>query len=281
MTSWFEGGEPIGSLPLDERSWQFGDGVFETIAVREGRPRFVDWHLERARIGCSRLGIEPPSTDTLAEQVLAGIGKTKVDTTFATLKLVISGGRSPRGYARMPEASAEVYVGVFAASAIDATSYLEGVRVRLCNTRLARQPQLAGVKSLNRLEQVLARNEWRDPGVFEGLTFDTEGALVCGTMSNVFIVDDKALVTPDLSHAGVAGIMRRCVSENAINAGVDIVTRPIGMHEVLTSREMFLTNSQIGIVPVREIAGRDLEIGATTRRVMKMVRDAGVTEITC
>lgn len=281
MTAWFLGGSPVDGLPLGDRAWQFGDGVFETIAIRDGAPRFLDWHIERALTGCTRLGIDSPAPERFTADISSALKATSVDTQFAVLKLVITAGQSPRGYGRRAGAEPRLYVGVFSSLPLADACYLDGVRVRICNTRLARQPQLAGIKSLNRLEQVLARNEWQDTSIFEGLTFDTDGSLICGTMSNVFLVEDMALVTPDLSHAGVAGIMRRSVMEAANTAGIDCVVRPVGEDELLDGRELFLTNSQFGVLPVRELSGQHLSIGTTTRKLMRCVRDTGVSEIAC
>ena len=281
MTTWFSDGTPVDALDFDDRAWQFGDGVFETIAVRNNAARFLDWHIERALTGCRRLGIEAPVPEKLQQAVLDAVDAAPIDTDFALLKLVVTAAGTPRGYRRAVPAESRHYAGVFASAPVAARHYEQGVRVRLCNTRIARQPQLAGIKSLNRLEQVLARNEWDDDGIFEGLTFDTDGRLICGTMSNVFIVEDNALVTPDLSHAGVAGIMRRKLIETADEAGAKVEVAAIDRERLAGSAEVMLCNSQFGILPVRDLDGRELMPGAITRQLMRAVRDAGVGDIAC
>ena len=153
--------------------------------------------------------------------------------------------------------------------------------MRLCATRLARQPRLAGIKSLNRLEQVLARNEWTDRSVFEGLTCDTAGTLICGTMSNVFIVTDNEIVTPDLSHAGVAGIMRRKVIETAHRQDIPVAVRPIPVEALDAAGEVFLTNSQFGVLPVSRVDDRAFAVGALTQSLMAMLSNEGIGELAC
>ena len=152
--------------------------------------------------------------------------------------------------------------------------------MRRLATRLAEQPALAGIKSLNRLEQVLARREWDAGEIFEGLTLDTSGRLICGTMSNVFLVDGDRLLTPDLSRAGVNGIMRRKVLETLAAMGADVDVADIDGRVAGRCAEMFLTSSQYGVVPVAEIDGRRLDVGATTRSLMGVLADAGFPELT-
>ena len=280
MTQWISNGESQDGLPLDDRAWQYGDGLFETIAIRDRETRFLDWHLERLATGCARLGIELPDTSAVETDIETALRHTGTDPGFAVAKLVVTAGRGPRGYAR-GAARAMHYVAVFASKCLAPRLYRDGVAVRLCNTRLSQQPQLAGIKSLNRLEQVLARNEWDDPAIFEGLTCDTAGGLICGTMSNVFIVADKEIVTPDLSRAGVAGIMRRKVLEIAHQHDIRVAIRPIRRESLSDVREIFLTNSQFGLLPVRALDRRALEVGDQTRALSAMLVDAGIEEMAC
>ena len=279
MTNWFRDGIAIDAIAPDDRSWQFGDGLFETIAIREGQPRLLDWHLERCLVGCRRLGIDEPGV-AMSHSVRRALEGADADTEFATLKLVVTAGGSPRGYQRHGDAS-RCYTAVFPSVPIAESHYRSGVRVRLCNTRLARQPQLAGLKTLNRLEQVLARQEWSGADVFEGLTRDTAGHVICGTMSNVFIVEDKALVTPDLSAAGIAGIMRRKVIETAHDGNIEVSVADLDLTRLKRADEVFLSNSQFGVVPVRELADRTLVPGAVTREIMQALKTNGIGEIAC
>ncbi len=280
MSAWISNGEVCDGLPFDDRAWQYGDGLFETIAIRDGKPRLLAWHLERLAMGCARLGIEAPATTSLEMDIAAALRTAAIDCHHALAKLVVTAGQGPRGYARS-SAHANHYVAVFERRRLEARHYRNGVAVRLCNTRLAQQPQLAGIKSLNRLEQVLARNEWDDVSIFEGLTCDTAGNLICGTMSNVFIVADNEIVTPDLSRAGVAGIMRRKVLEIAHQHDIPVAVRPVPRESLADAKEMFLTNSQFGLLPVSNLGGRTLEVGSHTRSLSGMLVDAGIEDMAC
>ena len=147
----------------------------------------------------------------------------------------------------------------------------QGIRVRVCELRLAEQPRLAGLKHLNRLEQVLARAEWADPAIAEGLMLDTAGRVVCATMANVFAVIDGALVTPALDRCGVAGVARAEVLATQVRAQV----RDLRLDELLDADEVFLTSSVRGILPVQAVGDKVFAPGPVTRALQRHWRDLG------
>ena len=277
MTDWFAGGERRASIPVNDRAAHYGDGVFETIAIRDGAPRLWNYHAERLATACDRLGIDAPDMAVIAGDVHDAISKTTADRAYATAKIIVSAGTGPRGY-RRPGGPASVLIGLSGGQPLPGLSYADGVAVRLCNTRLAIQPQLAGIKSLNRLEQVLARNEWNDDSVFEGVTLDTDGRVICGTMSNVFLFQDKRLVTPAITRCGVSGVMRRHVLTIAEEAGIDCDVRDVLPGELVASDGMMLTNSLIGAVPVREFEGRHIGCSATAKTLQELLLNSGIKE---
>ncbi len=148
----------------------------------------------------------------------------------------------------------------------------QGVRLFPCATRLAEQPLLAGLKHLNRLEQVLARGEWQDPAFAEGLMRDQSGRVIEGVYSNLFLLKDGVLTTADLSRCGVAGVMRAEVLEQARRLGISCEVRDIGYDELLGADEVFLCNSLYGIWPVRELAASVWPAGPLTRKLQALVR---------
>jgi 4-amino-4-deoxychorismate lyase len=149
----------------------------------------------------------------------------------------------------------------------DREAMREGVRVRIADLKLAENPSLAGIKHLNRLEQVLARLEWDYAQIAEALLFSGSGALVSGTMSNVFLVQGGRLLTPRLDRCGVAGVMREVVGSLAAGAGVDCERCALDLEDLNRAEELFLTSALTGIRPVVEIAGRRIAIGPVTRRL--------------
>jgi 4-amino-4-deoxychorismate lyase len=278
VSDWFENGAPAATIPVDDRAVQYGDGVFETIAIRSGRPRYWGLHMARLADACRRLSLALPATSILERDFDRALTRTTVNIGFATAKIIVTAGVGQRGYARSRGAPVRALIGIFPNRPLDATLYADGVSVRLCDTPLATQPRTAGVKTLNRLDQVLAREEWRDPGIFEGLMCDADGRLVCGTMSNLFAVRDAQVATPRLSRAGVAGIMRRRIIDLLAANGIDCDERDMPKDELDDMHELFICNSQFGVLPVRRCGVRRFAVGEVTRSVMAMLADKEVPE---
>ena len=278
MTQRFRDGQPCHSVAADDRGLQYGDGLFETIAIRAGAPRLWHYHVERLRTGAERLGISAPDEATIRAQLDAALGQTQTDTKRCVAKILLSAGTGQRGYRRASSGTASLITGISAAREIEDTRYLDGVELRLCRTRLAPQPQLAGMKTLNRLEQVLARNEWQDDGVFEGLTLDTDGRVICGTMSNVFLVSGQQFLTPAITRCGVSGVMRRHVLALLHGAGIDCQVRDVEADELWAADGVFLSNSQFGILPARRCDAHDWPVPEVFRRLADMLRDSGIHE---
>jgi 4-amino-4-deoxychorismate lyase len=245
---------PMAISPMD-RGLAYGDGVFRTLAVSGGKPEFWRRHMAKLAADCAALGIAAPDAALLAAaaRMLLKAGAQ------AVLKIIVTRGVGGRGY-KPPDAAAPTRIVLRApwpAYAPDMATV--GVALRLCETRLGLQPRLAGVKHLNRLEQVLARAEWSDPAIAEGLMQDSDGRVVEGVMSNLFVVKGGEVATPDLTRCGVAGVMRGLLLESARVAD-------LALSEVRGADELFLTNSLIGLWPVRQFDGRAYAVGPVTRR---------------
>ena len=278
MSEWFCGGDRVDSMPIDDRAAQYGDGLFETIAIRKGKPRLWPLHRERLLTSCDRLGLPMPDPEVVHAELLTALAATDIDTGHAAAKIMVSAGIGPRGYRRADNPAATVRIGLFDAQPLARKSYRDGIRSRICQTRLAPQLRLAGMKTLNRLEQVLARAEWTDPDIREGLMVDPEERLICGTMSNVFVVVDQSLATPAITRCGVSGVMRRHLLAELRQQNIECAVRDIELSEALAAQEVFVTNSQLGVVPVRQIESRDYPVGDVTRRVMRIAADSGIAE---
>lgn len=260
--AWLDG-RPTESLLLTDRGLHYGDGLFETLPVLVGRIPLLDAHLERFRAGCLRMGFPLP-----AEEVLRGeLRAASAGQARAVLKLMITRGSGGRGYRPPAKPSATRILLRYPWPEYPAAWAEQGVCLRVCKTRLGTNPALAGLKHLNRLEQVLARSEWTEDQAFqEGLMLDGEGIVVEGTMTNVFASPGEGLLlTPDLSRAGVAGVMRGHLIEQAKHAGVRVDQQRFDLTEILEKREIFLCNSLIGVWPVAELDGRHYAPGPMTR----------------
>lgn len=260
-------GREGGQVPAFDRGLLYGDGLFETIRFASGAAPLWARHMCRLGDGCARLGVPPPEPGLLADEarrVLAGDGD-------AVVRITLTRGPGERGYAPPANPQATRIVAAHPAPTIPADWYQRGIRVRSCEVRLALQPRLAGMKHLNRLEQVLARAEWSDPDVVEGLLFDHVGHLISATAANVFGVQDGVVVTPALDQCGVAGVLRA----ELLDAFPLTVVRPITRDEAMRMDEIFVCSSVRGVLPVREWDGRTLRIGAATRAAQAHWRALG------
>ncbi len=278
MMQWFRDRRPCDSMAADDRGLQYGDGLFETIAIRDGAPRLWDYHVERLCTGAERLGIAAPEEATLRAELDAALGQAQADKKRCVAKILLTAGTGRRGYRRDVGGTASLLTGISAGRPVEDVRYRDGVDLRLCRTRLAAQPQLAGMKTLNRLEQVLARNEWQDDAIFEGLTLDADGRVICGTMSNVFLVSGQQLLTPAITRCGVSGVMRRHVLALLHGAGTDCQVRDVDAGELWAADGVFLSNSQFGILPARRCGTHDWPVPDVFRRLAAMLRDSGVRE---
>ena len=259
-------GHEAGAVSVRDRGLHFGDGLFETIACRNGRARFLELHLARLARGCERLGLEFTAWEPLRAEI-AALARGEP----AILKLILTRGEATaRGYAPASAGPTRILLRQ-PWPAEDPQLAHAGVVVRIATLELGENPRLAGLKHLNRLEQVLARAEWSDPSVQEAVMFSSSGRLVCGTMSNIFILAGERLMTPRLDRCGVQGVMRQVVLREAARAGIGVGECDLGREALAQATEAFLTNARIGIWPVRELAGRSLAVGARTRQLQGLL----------
>lgn len=245
-----DGVEDAG-VPADDRALAYGDGIFRTLEIRAGVARHWPEHYAKLAADCARLGLSCPAEPTLASD----IQRVSSRTSDCTLKVIISRGSTVRGYVYSHESSPRRIVIASPPAGYPAAYSTQGVRVRRCRLRLAQQPALAGVKHLNRLENVLARAEWTDPEIAEGLLLDTDGHVIGGTMTNLFIAKAGTLVTPKLDRCGVAGVTRQRAMSEAAHLGVPCHVADISWNDVLGADEAILVNSLAGAWSVREIDG--------------------------
>lgn len=267
MASYLVNGLPARSVDAGDRGLMYGDGVFRTILTRAGRP--LNWarHLRLLERDCGVLGLPCPDAGLLVEEI-AGVAPGD-----CVVKVVVTRGTGGRGYAVPPDARPTRIVAAWPAPADRLIAARDGVRVRRCDMTLAIQPRLAGVKSLNRLENVLARAEWHDPDIREGLLADTDGRLVEATMSNVFLARGATLVTPELLRCGVRGAQRERVLDIARARGLACEVRDVAFDELDGCEEVFLTNSVIGVWPVVALGQRQWAPGPVARLLQGLIEE--------
>lgn len=240
------------SISIRDRGLLYGDGVFRTLRAQHGIALHQDLHLQKIQQDCTKLGIHCPALSHLTSE-LAHILVLHPD---AIIKLIITRGIAQRGYAPNADASPTHLWDVSELPIYRAQNYTQGIALRICELRLSQQPRLAGIKHLNRLENVLAAGENHDIKFAEGLLLDAQDNVVEGIRSNVFIVQSGVLVTPDLSQSGVAGVQRDRVIAYALQHFIPLQIRVISLAELLAADEIFLVNSVMGLWPVRACENR-------------------------
>ncbi|MDM1707220.1 aminodeoxychorismate lyase [Thiopseudomonas alkaliphila] len=267
MRTWING-QPIASVSVADRGLAFGDGLFETMRVVHGCIPLLEQHMARLSQSCKRLALPLDVTQLLAEL------EAFIDAVpQGVCKLIYTRGVGQRGYAAPEPVAVQRILQLSALPNWPATHFSEGVTLFPCQTRLAHQPLLAGMKHLNRLEQVLARAEWHSTDFAEGLVLDQQQQVIEGVFSNVFCVLEGELCTPDLSQAGVLGTMRAWLLVRAQQLGYAPVVRSIGRAQLSSASEVFICNSLYGVWPVRACANDRWPLGPITQQLQQQVAE--------
>ncbi|AOU98098.1 aminodeoxychorismate lyase [Acidihalobacter yilgarnensis] len=257
------------TIPATDRGLAYGHGVFETMELRAGHLPHWPRHWQRLVEGCRRLGLPAPDRDRLETALLTdapALGRH-------VLKLVLTAGDGGRGYRAPSKITPRWIVSLHPWPTYPATYAEQGVALRHCRTRLPIDSALAGIKHLNRLHQVLARAEWDDEAIAEGLLSDTDGWVVEGTMSNVFWIEGDTLRTPDLSRCGVAGIMRARILDWAAAQGIVTRIEVLAPARLQSAEGLFVCNSVIGLWPVRRLENHDMQIPSLMRELSQAVQE--------
>ncbi len=240
-----------------------GDGVFETIRIHNGQLMLWAAHLKRLLNGLQRLLLNPGLD--FSEQLRAHAESVAESRADGILRIVVTAEAEEGGYRRRDPVRLLISLQTRKAPEVPATWYEQGVAVTVCQQRLAGPAGLAGIKHLNRIEQILATRELADVDAQEGLMLDLAGNVIEGTRTNVFLRDAAGWHTPDLSACGVQGTLRDALLPGLAAAGEDVAVAVIPQSALAGVQEMFLCNSVSGVWPVRWLDGRSLDVGPGTR----------------
>lgn len=236
-------------LPVTDRGLHYGDGIFETIACEDAHPVFMRQHLQRMEKAAGKLDMPYPGRHPLEQDIrrllVGNSGK-------CVIKVILTRGSGKRGY-RYDHGQAVTRICMRSSWPDHVTEWQQhGIIVRFCDTPVSLNPTLAGIKSLNRLENVIASSELGTVHD-EGFMSDIDGNVIEGTMSNLFAVIKGILVTPALSRGGIKGIVREQILDIAKNSHIRHEIRDIGRDELLSSGEIFICNSVTGICRVKQL----------------------------
>lgn len=257
-------GKSSSQISIEDRGLLYGDGLFETILCEQGRPVLFAEHMQRLQSGCLKLGIVKPD----ANLILAELTEVAQHTN-CIVKVILTRGVRSRGY--QYDSSDKTFTRIIYRSDmpnIPVNHYLEGVRLFLCEHRLSNSGVLAGLKHLNRLDQVVARSEWQQE-FDEGITLDSNDNVIEGTMSNVFLEANGKWLTPALDRCGVKGVMRDYILQHADQLAIDCAERDITLAQFQNADAIFVCNSVIGVWPVTSFDSRNYAISESTMRLMQ------------
>ncbi|MES1982488.1 MAG: aminodeoxychorismate lyase [Pseudomonadota bacterium] len=264
-------GLPGDRISIQDRGLLYGDGVFRTMRVLDQRILHWPRHYDKLQRDCVALKLHCPDAlllraefQQLLDQHPAGVAKV----------IITRGTAQARGYAYHATASPTRILTVAPLPVFPADFGSRGVKVRVCDLALSHQPGLAGIKHLNRLENVLATAEWNDDNIAEGVLLDIAGNVVEGTRSNLFMVRNGELLTPDLSLCGVAGVQRERIIESATAHATVCTIGKFNLTELLAADEIFLVNSVIGLWPVRELQHRSWDRFPVAMQIQQRINHA-------
>lgn len=251
-------GEQRDTIAVMDRGFQYGDGLFETIEIRANQPIFLEQHLQRLNTDSQRLYLPKLDLDLLRFE----IHQLCQNAGNAVLKIIITRGSGGRGYRQPDEIQPTRILSLHPFPDYLQSFYTDGIVARLCKTRLGLNPTLAGMKHLNRLEQVLARAEWNNAAIQEGIMLDFNGQVIEGTMTNLFYAKNGELFTASLKNCGISGIIRAWIFQQ-----LPVIEHDFFIDDLRNADEIFVCNSVIGIWGIRELNGQHFSEKKITKKL--------------
>ncbi|WP_423896028.1 aminodeoxychorismate lyase [Candidatus Pelagadaptatus aseana] len=266
-------GIPTDTIAVDDRGLAFGDGVFETIRVQAGIMPLWQFHKDRLQHGLNRLGIDVPR-DCLSDslnQLQHYLTHSEPEARHGVTKLMVTRGSSTSGYQYSADIKANVVVR-FTPGRVHPPGSEHLIR---CETPMYENPRLGGIKHLNRLENVLARQEAKAAGYRDGLLCDSNGHVIETTNSNLFFIDQhQRLVTPELSDCGVAGVLRRLIIEELAPAlQLKVTVQTVAATDLAEFKAAFKCNALTGVVEIASIAAQGFVSGNPLIKTIKQAVD--------
>jgi len=257
-------------LTINDRSIHYGDGLFETILCNNDKLYYWSQHFQRLQASAEQLKIACPPEQVLLDDIAKLLDKNKPETKSAikpgpesaaacAIKIIVSRGAGERGYQFSKNTAASRFV-LLSALEADHSSLLShqllSGELFICKQQVSINENLAGLKHLNRLENVMARNEWNDKtknNIIDGLMKNANQHVIEGTMSNLFAIKDRQLFTPELGLSGVKGIMREIIIDLAGKSNIKTSLINLTMDDLTAMDELFISNSLIGMKAVTKL----------------------------
>ena len=244
---------------VDDRGLAYGHGLFETTFLTQSTVPLLDRHLSRLIQDSQLMGISVANDDIAhyLEIFLETLSAQAI--TSGIVKIILTAGSGGRGYA-MPAKIVPTLIYSYTPMPENVAHQREqGIDIRLCRHLLGTGSSLAGVKHLNRLDQVTARSEWSHNRYQEGLMFTEAGDVIEATSANIFVkTQDGKWLTPDLDQSGVTGVMRGLLIEEVFPAcDIKVSIKAINRDTLLAAQQVLLCNSIRGILRVNSVYSVD------------------------
>jgi len=247
-------GSPAAALPLPDRGFDFGDGLFETLLVVDGTALYLDLHTRRLQRGLAALKF-PDCLNEVTGHIATALHS--LPPGECVLRVTVTRGSGPRGYAPPPHTRPRVVIAAAPRERSDYKTLLSPAHLGLATMRWGTQPELAGIKHLNRLTQVLAARERQAGGLDEVVMLDQQGAVISLSAANLFIYDGDQLLTPALGHCGIQGTRRHLVLERLGPAlGLQIRESTLSLQQLESAIEVFYCNALVGMRPVASFGSK-------------------------
>ncbi len=262
-------GEFENQVSVLDRGLLYGQSVFETIAVINGKPKLLNEHLDRLILGCETLPI--PIDIQEVKKDLDKLLEAQLSTSDYVLRITLTMGHGGRGYANPENAQATRIASVHDYPAHPKHLATHGIELGVSEVRLAAQPLLAGIKHGNRLEQVIARSQWQS-NWNEALLLDNNDHVIEGTQSNVIIIKGSQALTPKLDQCGVDGVMKNWLFTQLKNLGFSCKAVTLSLSDIEQADEVMMTNSIIGAWPVKRLLNREFTDFSNTHQLIKIIQ---------
>ncbi len=243
-------------LNINDRSIHYGDGLFETILCDNNKLYYWQQHFQRLQASAQQLKITCPQQQVLLDDIAKLLDSNESKSKSAcAIKIIISRGAGERGYKFSKNTTTNRFV-LLSDLEPDHSSLLShqllSGELFICKQQVSINENLAGLKHLNRLENVMARSEW-DASYIDGLMLNANRHVIEGTMSNLFAVREGQLFTPGLKLSGVNGIMREMIIDLASKSNIKTSITDLTIDDLNAMDELFISNSLIGMKAVTKL----------------------------
>ncbi|MBU0604938.1 MAG: aminotransferase class IV, partial [Candidatus Omnitrophica bacterium] len=247
-------------ISIFDRGFMYGDGIFETMRSYSGKVFEIDGHLDRLGLSLKTIGIKNPySKIYLKKEIYRLLGANALKDAY--IRLTVTRGEGRFGIERKDRQKPNVIIFAKKFEGYPGRVYRKGISVRVVSIKQDDLSPLSGIKSLNFLGHIIARFQAKDAGADEAIILNTRACVAEAATSNVFTVKRGVIITPSLESGILPGITRAVIIRLAKRFGLKVIEKSLPHKELLSSDEIFLTNSLAGVLPVISVDGKKIGRG--------------------